>query len=167
MPDDNPKSPEEQERARLRWLARNSLLSDDDAATKAAKMEARRMAAENRPPRWLAAPGLDPSAPKEPKASVMTVYVIKLNGLDGYLKVGVTRNLTKRMASFRTAAPLGISVLASGQSRQAEAIERSIHDALCSLGLQASVDGGSEWFANTGSTWAVLGQHGLHRRRDA
>ena len=183
-------TPREKERAKQRWLCRDVVLSDDTPATRKAKearasqkarakgcsqpREPRLAIVENERIRRARAEAILSKRRAITAASarasklgrqVSVVYVIRLNGLNSYIKVGITGNLEGRLATFRTGSPLGVTLLAAVETATAAATEAAIHDELRALGLSASEHGGREWFRDTPRAWSVLAAHGVQRRQ--
>ena len=95
------------------------------------------------------------------------VYVIAMNGLPGYLKVGMSEKLQTRLDSYRTHTPLGATVVAQvacDTRKKAKQLESSIHKRLLSAGVAQPDGGGDEWFIDGPAMQAVLKRFGLCNR---
>ena len=91
------------------------------------------------------------------------VYVLEVNGLPGWLKVGHTVRLANRLSDYRCHTPLGVTVVAQlvcDSQRQAKTLEKRIHAELIERDLKGE-QGGEEWFKDTRTTRGILWKHGM------
>lgn len=56
------------------------------------------------------------------------VYVVQQIGIDGIYKIGITKDVKKRLEQFNNAAPIGIKVITCIESQDSPLIEPYLHD---------------------------------------
>ena len=98
-----------------------------------------------------------------PTISGPCVYVLEVNGLPGWLKVGCTTRLSHRLSSYRTHTPMGVKLLHRincETQKDAQQLEKRIHAELIECHLKGK-GGGDEWFKDTLTTRGILAKHGM------
>lgn len=58
---------------------------------------------------------------------IETVYLIQHKDIPEYTKIGITKDLTRRIKSLQTSSPTGIHVVYSIQTTHARQIEKHLH----------------------------------------
>ena len=81
--------------------------------------------------------------PQSKNLEFNTLYIVKHKDIENYYKIGITKNLEKRLKSLNNASPTGIEVVYQLESENVRKLEKDIHELL--KGYNSNL----EWFKLT------------------